>query len=127
MGYALHGHELRPDVPARWSSVAWAVAADKGDFPGRQAYVDAEPVEKLIGLRVTGRGVPRADMPVLVGGTEVGVTTSGTFSPTLRTGIAIARVRRDVAAGDAAQILVRGRAVDAEVVKLPFVAAKVRS
>ncbi|MEI2641103.1 MAG: hypothetical protein V9G10_01895 [Candidatus Nanopelagicales bacterium] len=64
MGYALHGHELRPDVPARWSSVSWAVVPDKGDFIGRQAYVDTAPEQKLVGLRVTGRGIPRADMPV---------------------------------------------------------------
>lgn len=126
MGYALHGHELRPDVPARWSSVAWAVVGDKGDFPGREAYVSAAPAEKLMGLRVTGRGIPRADMPVMQGGEQVGVTTSGTFSPTLRVGIALARVRRELVAGDAVQILVRGRPVDAEVARLPFVPAHVR-
>lgn len=126
MGYALHGHELRPDVPARWSSVAWAVVPAKGEFIGRQAYVDTAPDQKLVGLRVTGRGIPRADMPVVRGEQEVGVTTSGTFSPTLRVGIALARVTRDVAAGDAVDILVRGRPVAAEVVKLPFVPARVR-
>jgi aminomethyltransferase len=126
MGYALHGHELRPDVPARWSSVAWAVVVGKGGFPGREAYAAAEPAEKLVGLRVTGRGIPRADMPVLRAGAEVGTTTSGTFSPTLRVGIAIARVQREVEAGDQVQVVVRGREVGAEVVKLPFVPARVR-
>ncbi len=126
MGYALHGHELRPDVPARWSSVAWAVVADKGDFVGREAYVAASPQQKIVGLRVTGRGVPRADMPVLQGDEQVGVTTSGTFSPTLKQGIALARVNRAVSAGDEVSIEVRARAVPAEVVKLPFVPAKVR-
>ncbi len=127
MGYALHGHELRPDVPARWSSVSWAVVPDKGDFIGRQAYVDTAPEQKLVGLRVTGRGIPRADMPVVRGEQEVGLVTSGTFSPTLRVGIALARVARDVVVGDAVDILVRGRPVSAEVVKLPFVPARVRS
>lgn len=126
MGYALHGHELRPDVPARWSSVSWAVAPDKGDFPGRQAYVDAEPAQKLVGLRVIGRGIPRADMPVMRGDQEVGITTSGTFSPTLKVGIALARVAREVSAGDEVDVVVRGRPVTAEVVRPPFVPARVR-
>jgi aminomethyltransferase len=127
MGYPLHGHELRPDVPARWSSVSWAVVADKGEFTGRRAYVDTEPAQKIVGLRVTGRGIPRAEMAVVKDSQRVGITTSGTFSPTLRTGIALARVGREVVVGDVVQIQVRGRAVPAEVVRLPFVPARVRS
>ncbi len=126
MGYPLHGHELLPDVPARWSSVGWAVSQDKGDFVGRSAYVDTEPLEKVVGLRVIERGIPRAGMVVTAGAEGVGVTSSGTFSPTLKVGIALARVAREVAVGDAVQILVRGRPVAAEVVKLPFVPARVR-
>lgn len=126
MGYPLHGHELRADVPARWSSVAWAVARDKGEFVGRQAFVDAEPSQKVVGLRVTGRGIPRADMVVEKDGHAVGVTTSGTFSPTLKVGIGLARVGRDVQVGDVVDVIVRGRAVPAETVRLPFVPARVR-
>ena len=47
-------------------------------------------------------------------------------SPTLKTGIALARVSRDVSVGDTVQINVRGREVGAEVIKLPFVPARVR-
>jgi aminomethyltransferase len=126
MGYPLHGHELLPDVPARWSSVSWAVSMDKGEFVGRPAYESAEPLEKVVGVRVTERGIPRPEMLVVAGDREVGVTTSGTFSPTLKVGIALARVSRDVAVGDAVQIMVRGRPVAAEVIKLPFVTARVR-
>lgn len=126
MGYPLHGHELRPDVPARWSSVSWAVVPDKGEFTGREAYLAAQPERKVVGLLVTGRGIPRADMEVFVGGAPVGVTTSGTFSPTRRQGIALARVLREVSVGDAVDIQVRGRDVPAEVVRLPFVPARVR-
>lgn len=126
MGYALHGHELAPDVPARWSSVSWAVVPGKGEFNGRQAYVDTQPDQKIVGLQVTGRGIPRAGMTVLRGDDPVGTTTSGTFSPTLQQGIALARVRRDVSAGDEVDIVVRGRTVPAQVVTLPFVPARVR-
>jgi aminomethyltransferase len=127
MGYPLHGHELRPDVPARWSSVSWAVGLGKGEFIGRQAYAATAPEQKVVGLRVTGRGIPRADMEVVREGQQIGVTTSGTFSPTLKQGIALARVNSEVAVGDHVDIVVRGRPVPAEVTKLPFVPSRVRA
>jgi aminomethyltransferase len=67
-------------------------------------------------------------MAVLVDGTQVGTTTSGTFSPTLKTGIALALI--DTAAGvgldDVVTVDVRGRALECTVVKPPFVASHVR-
>jgi len=127
MGYPLHGHELLPDVPARWSAVGWAVAGDKGEFIGREAYEATPRDHRIVGLRMVDRGIPRAGMEVLHGGSAVGTTTSGTFSPTLKSGIALARVVSGLAAGDAVQIVVRGRPLAAEVVKLPFVPSHVRT
>jgi aminomethyltransferase len=61
-----------------------------------------------------------------VGGVACGHTTSGTFSPTLRTGIALARLDTGVSPGDTVEIEVRGRPLSAEVVKPPFVPSHVR-
>ncbi|MGH4027254.1 MAG: glycine cleavage T C-terminal barrel domain-containing protein, partial [Pseudonocardiaceae bacterium] len=75
----------------------------------------------------TGRGVPRPHMPVRAAeGESLGETTSGTFSPTLRTGIALALLDSAVRIGDTVEIDVRGRALPAEVVKPPFVPSHVR-
>jgi aminomethyltransferase len=126
MGYPLHGHELSPSVPARWSSVGWAVATDKPHFTGSEAFLGQQAEHKIVGLRVVDRGVPRAQMSVWSDGEQCGYTTSGTFSPTLRTGIALARVPRRISAGDQVQIEVRGRRLAAEVVKVPFVQSRVR-
>jgi aminomethyltransferase len=65
---------------------------------------------------------------VLDGTTPVGVTTSGTFSPTLKVGIALALLDtdRDIADGQRVDVDVRGRQVECEVVKPPFVEAKTR-
>ncbi|HZS19983.1 MAG TPA: glycine cleavage T C-terminal barrel domain-containing protein, partial [Pseudonocardiaceae bacterium] len=57
----------------------------------------------------------------------VGETTSGTFSPTLRTGIALALLDATVRPGTTVQVDVRGRALPCEVVKPPFVPSHVRS
>jgi aminomethyltransferase len=58
----------------------------------------------------------------------VGVTTSGTFSPTLQAGIALALIDTDAGVEDGQQITVdvRGRPAACEVVRPPFVAVKTR-
>jgi aminomethyltransferase len=65
-------------------------------------------------------------MNVLRDGQVVGATTSGTFSPTLKVGIALALVSPDVMLGDVLQLDVRGRSLEVEVVKLPFVQPSTR-
>src|SRR6185437_14236783 len=126
MGYPLHGQDLTAEITPVQAGSGWAVGWGKPEFWGRDALVAekaAGPARRLRGLRATGRGVPRAGMDVLVDGRRVGVTTSGTFSPTLRIGIALALIdtASGVALDDAVSIDVRGRTLDATVVKPPFV------
>ena len=131
MGYPLHGHELSLDISPLQARTGWAVGWKKDAFWGREALLaekQAGPVRLLRGLKALGRGVLRADLTVLHDGAPIGVTTSGTFSPTLKVGIALALI--DTAAGieDGATVTVdvRGRALECEVVAPPFVAAKTR-
>jgi len=131
MGYPLHGHELSLDISPLQARCGWAVGWSKDAFWGRDALLTekaAGPKRLLRGLRATGRGVPRADMTVLSGSTPVGVTTSGTFSPTLNVGIALALIDTNagVADGDVVSVDVRGRALECEVVRPPFVDVKTR-
>lgn len=131
MGYPLHGHELSPDISPLQARCGWAVGWKKDAFWGRDALLaekEAGPRRLLRGLRAVGRGVLRPDLTVLDGDTPVGVTTSGTFSPTLKVGIALALLNTEHDIGEGQQVVVdvRGRSVDCEVVKPPFVAAKTR-
>jgi aminomethyltransferase len=72
--------------------------------------------------------IPRPHYPVYVGDEQVGETTSGTFSPTLRTGIALAYLapRARFAPGDAVEVGIRGKRGGAEVTRPPFVDASPR-
>jgi aminomethyltransferase len=136
MGYPLHGQDLSPDISPVQAGAGWAVGWRKPAFWGREALLaerEAGPARRLWGLRATGRGVPRSHMPVLSSEREkLGETTSGTFSPTLRTGIALALL--DTAAMAAAgleqgaevTIDVRGRPLPCTIVKPPFVVPHVR-
>lgn len=131
MGYPLHGQDISPDRTPLEAGLSWAVALEKGDFRGRDALVRQKEEgipSRLWGLRMQGRLIPRAHQAVLADGEPVGEVTSGTFSPTLRVGIALAYVspRDRFAVGDTVQVDVRGRTGDAVVTKPPFVQSSPR-
>jgi aminomethyltransferase len=130
MGYALHGNELSTEISPVQARVGWAVGWKKDTFWGKDALAaeKAEGARRLSwGLLATGRGIPRAHCGVKTSdGEVVGEVTSGTFSPTLKQGIALALLAPSVAAGDEVVIDVRGREVPARVVKPPFVEVDVR-
>jgi aminomethyltransferase len=131
MGYPLHGHELSADISPLQARCGWAIGWKKGAFFGRDALLaekEAGPRRLLRGLRAVGRGVLRPELTVLDGECKVGVTTSGTFSPTLKTGIALALIDTDAGVEDGQHVAVdvRGRAVECEVVRPPFVDPKTR-
>lgn len=131
MGYPLHGHELSPEISPLQARCGWAVGWRKDAFWGREALLaekEAGPRRLLRGLRAVGRGVLRPDLTVFDGDTAVGTTTSGTFSPSLKVGIALGLLDtdRDIPDGARVEVDVRGRRVECEVVKPPFVTAKTR-
>jgi aminomethyltransferase len=132
MGYPLHGQDLTREISPVQAGSSWAVGWQKPTFWGRealQAEKAAGPARRLRGLLVTDRGVPRGHMNVLdVGGAVIGQTTSGTFSPTLKQGIALALIDSGADLGECGEVSieVRGRKLAAKVVKLPFVPSHVR-
>jgi aminomethyltransferase len=131
MGYPLHGHELSADISPLQARCGWAIGWKKEAFFGRDALLaekETGPPRLLRGLRAVGRGVLRPDLTVLDGDRKVGVTTSGTFSPTLKTGIALALIDSDAGVEDSQHVTVdvRGRAIECVVVRPPFVEPKTR-
>jgi aminomethyltransferase len=130
-GLPLHGQDLSLEITPVQAGYRWAVGWSKPAFWGDEvlrAEREAGPRRLLWGLLATGRGIPRPHMPVLAGDQTVGEVTSGTFSPTRQTGIALALL--DTAAGLAAgaelAVDVRGRRLPVQVVKPPFVQPSVR-
>lgn len=127
MGFPLHGQDIGPDVTPVQARLAWAVGWQKPAFTGRDALVAeraAGPARRLWALRAVGRGIPRPGMTVSTAAappTIVGAVTSGTFSPTLRTGIGLALLDASVALGDRVTVAVRGRDELFEVFRPPLV------
>ena len=133
MGYPLHGHELSLQITPVEARVGWAVGWAKETFWGRTPLLAARAAAKegagrlSWGLLATGRGIPRDGCAVrTTDRAEVGVTTSGTFSPTLKQGIALALLDRSVGEGAELVVDVRGRDLPVRVVKPPFVEVQTR-
>jgi aminomethyltransferase len=130
MGYPLHGHELSLDISPVEASASWAVGWKKESFLGSDVLLsqkNGSAKRKCVAIKSLDRGIPRAGMSIKNSkGEVIGEVTSGTFSPTLKHGIALALVSKDVAVGDQLIVDVRGRESQSEVVKLPFVTSHVR-
>ena len=130
MGYPLHGHELSLEISPVEASAGWAVGWKKESFIGSAVLRDQKngsANRKSVAIKSLDRGIPRAGMDVKNSqGDVVGVITSGTFSPTLKHGIALALVSKEISVGDQLIVDVRGRESQSEVVKLPFVTSHVR-
>lgn len=123
-GLPLHGHELGPGITPLQAGLGWAVRFDKGPFRGSDALAaerEAGPSRRLRGLATEGRRPAREGSIVRRDGVDIGVVTSGNFSPELGHGIAMAFVPSDVSVGDRLVVDVRSTALDATVVDLPFV------
>ena len=118
----LYGHEMNDEISPKVAGLGFAVKMDKPEFIGKEAIEAATPLkQRRVGLKVTGRGILREECDVYRDGKKVGVTTSGTFLPYLKGSYAMAIVEAaDREIGAACQVEVRGRMIDAEMVKLPF-------
>jgi aminomethyltransferase len=123
-GMNLYGSDMDESTSPLVSGLGWTIAwePEDRDFIGRQALQaqrDAGLKQKLVGLVLEGKGVLRNHQKVIVNGLEAGEVTSGSFSPTLNHAIAFARVPADI--GSHCKVDIRGKQIDARVVKLPFV------
>jgi aminomethyltransferase len=123
-GLLLHGNDMSTSVNP------YEAGLDRFVDPDREGYVPGEalrqirdggPGRQLVGFKLIGRGVPRHGYAIKEGSEVIGEVSSGTFSPTLDMSIGMGYVPgRYGVVGSRFQIDMRGRAVEAEVVELPF-------
>ena len=124
-GYCLYGPDINERTTPIEARLDYAVCFGKGAFIGREALEEQAsrgPGRLRACLKLLERGVPREGYPVLASdGREVGRVTSGTFSPLLRCGIAMAYLPPELAEpGTELLVGLRGRRARAVVVEPPF-------
>jgi aminomethyltransferase len=121
-GMCLYGQDMNEGTTPLESGLGWTVAWEPAerDFIGREALQRARQHggRKMAGLLLEGQGVLRAHQLLRCPAGE-GEITSGSFSPTLKRSIALARVPKDC--GNTVEVNIRDKWVPARVVKYPFV------
>jgi aminomethyltransferase len=124
MKYALYGQDIDETINPLESGLGWITKLDKGDFIGRSALLAIKEgglVRKLVGFEMTERAIPRSHYDLCAGGQKVGKVTSGGFSPSLNKGIGLGYLPMEHAGvGTELEVLIRGKAVPAQVVQTPF-------
>jgi aminomethyltransferase len=122
MGYCLYGHDIDATTTPREADLEWVMAKDKiGNFPA--------PQRKRVGIVLTDKGIAREGAEVLnKAGEKIGALTSGGFGPTLKQSVGQAYVPVDYAAeGTELQVVVRGQAIPAKVMPMPFLKPKTKT
>ncbi|MBB4859090.1 aminomethyltransferase [Novosphingobium chloroacetimidivorans] len=127
-GLPLYGHDLTPETDPVSAGLTFAVSKrrrEEGGFAGAERVLDllAGGTQSVrVGLALEGRQAAREGASVWSAGQQVGMVTSGGFSPTLQRPIAMAYVERPCAAeGASLEVEVRGKRLAASVVPMPFV------
>jgi aminomethyltransferase len=124
MCYPLYGNDIDETTDPLEAGLGWVVKLGKGDFTGKaalEAKKAAGPSRRLVAFEMVGRGIARHGYPVVAGGQQVGIVTSGTHGPTVDRAIGMAYVPvASATTGSALAIDIRGKPVEARVVDKPF-------
>jgi aminomethyltransferase len=119
----LYGHEINAEITPVEAGLNFAISYGK-EFIGRDALLKQKlekPVQVQVGFEMVDKGVAREHYPVMYDGQEVGFVSSGMFSPTTKKYLGMAYVPREISARDTEiEIVIRGKAVKAKIVKKPF-------
>ncbi|HJW02834.1 MAG TPA: glycine cleavage system aminomethyltransferase GcvT [Azospira sp.] len=119
-GMNLYGQDMDETASPLDAGLAWTVdLKSERDFVGKAALLANGQKAQFLGLKLLDKGVLRAHQKVVTAQGE-GEITSGTFSPTLEQSIALARLPLGVALGDTVQVDIRGKLLNAQVVKPVF-------
>jgi len=123
-GMCLYGNDIDENTTPLEARISFVVKLHKSDFIGKQALLNQKTrgiEKKRVGLRVLETGIPRPGHEVFKDSEKTGYVTSGTFSPLLKQGIAMAYVKTEhVILGETVNIKIRGKKVEAKIIKFPF-------
>ncbi len=128
MGYLLSGQDFNEQSNPLALGLGFVVKFDKGTFIGKGAIQNTQGLKKkLRALVMMDRGIPRSHHEVFFNQDKVGEVTSGSFSPSLKKGIALAMLDVDLKIGQEVGVLLRpGQQALAKICKTPFVAGSIK-
>ena len=125
MGYCLYGNDINDNTSPIQAGLKWATKINK-EFIGKKHilnYIQNGTDNKLVGFKLLERGIPRKDYNILDDNDNViGIVSSGTMSPSLKTGIGMGYVETSKSKlGSSIYIEIRNKKIKSEIVKPPFI------
>ena len=125
MGYCLYGNDIDETTNLLEAGLGWITKLNKDKFIGKEALLKIKEqgvTRKRVGFEpVEAKAIPRHGYRIFDDDREIGIVTSGTFSPSLKRGIGMGYVLTEYSKpGSKISVDIRGKKVEAQVVKLPF-------
>jgi aminomethyltransferase len=120
----LYGNDIDESTTVLEADLGWTIGWKKADFIGRDVLMQQKAsgvARKLVGFEMVDRGIARHGYPIVRGGEPVGIVTSGTQTPFLKKAVGMGYLPANMSTpGTEIEIDIRGRALKAKVVPLPF-------
>jgi aminomethyltransferase len=124
-GLCLHGHDIDDTINPAEAALLWSIGKrrkDARDFPGGEKTMSGNPAKKLVGIKPEGRAPAREGAEIVADGRVIGKVTSGGFGPSANAPVAMGYVETAFAVpGTRLELMVRGQALPAQTVAMPFV------
>lgn len=125
MGFCLYGNDIDDTTSPLEAGLGWITKLAKDDFIDKDFLANQKEEgikNKLVAFQMIDRGIPRHDYPIQgANGNTIGRVTSGTMSPSMKIGIGLGYVTKENSiVNSEIFIQIRGKAIKAQVVKLPF-------
>lgn len=132
MGYPLYGHDIDDTTSPIEADLSWVMGKDNTGFIGAERVLrekSGAPSRKRIGIKLTDKGVARENTPIVTAdGKQVGMMTSGGFSPSTKESIGQGYVESALAVvGQKLFVDVRGRKIAAELCAMPFLPPRTKA
>lgn len=124
MKYCLYGNDIDKTTTPLEAGLSWITKLEKDDFIGREALLkqkEAGTERKLVCFEMVEKGMPRPHYRMFKDGSEVGMVTSGNFSPSVQKFIGLGYLNKPFhRTGTNIEVDIRGTRKNAVVVKPPF-------
>ncbi len=123
-GFSLYGQELNDERNVLEAGLGWITDLNKEDFIGKAPLVASKEAglqNKIVGIELIDKGIPRIGCSISVDGTEIGVVTSGSVIPTTAKAISMAFIKAEHAkVGTEVDVIIRDKPKKARVVSRRF-------
>ena len=124
MKYCLYGNDIDETTNPLDAGLSWITDLNKDKFLGKEQLLNIKnqgSKRKLIGFKMIDKAIPRKGYAIYIDNQPIGEVTSGTHSPKLSYGIGLGYIQPNYnKIGQKIAIEIRGKLIDAEIVKTPF-------